>query len=573
MEASVKQCRSTSILVVVALGSMAVLVGCTSDDSNNNSTPLTVVSVTENITTPTTWTATNLYLLENSIQVLAALTIEPGTILKLTDGASITVGTAGSIIADAHQATTPCTFTSSKDDLHGGDTNGDGDATAPAPGDWGYVNVTVNGTVFNYCQFLYGGKNAPYTGTLAVKGGVVVSVTNCIFAHNKGGTPDDLRAAAFNASGVAAGSVITGDTFFDNDLPLVINGDIDIDNSNVFRMLVADVLFGNAYNGIFWAGNYETSGNIAWTNTEVPYVFSSSVSVPVGATLTLGDGVTIKLDQGERLEVAGTLNANATAGIFFTSLKDDSVGGDTNGDGATTVAAPGDWAFVNILGDGSVLNRIRFSYGGSNEPYSGTVMVTHNHAATITNCTFAHNAGGTLSDNRAAALNLAGATAATITTGNTFYDNDMPMVINGLVSVDDSNVFHGGTPEVANKYNGIFMDGVAHAVNASTTWSETEVPFVMMGGTVLSIATSGTLSLGNDVVLKFDAGRLDLMGTLTEGTGNYYTSLNDDALKGDTNGDATASTPVKGDWAGIDICIGGCAWATWGNILYATNPP
>jgi hypothetical protein len=152
----------------------------------------------------------------------------------------------------------------------------------------------------------------------------------------------------------------------------------------------------------------------------------------------------------------------------------------------------------------------------------------------------------------------------------------MPLVINGLVNIDNSNVFHAVVSSVThtNKYNGIFMDGVQHVVSGSVTWSNTEVPYVMNDGTVLGIDPGASLTLGNNVVLKFDGGRIDLSGSLTEGTGDYFTSLKDDLKLGDTNGDAAATSPVNGDWLGIQICPGGpCSWATWGNILFATIHP
>ena len=67
------------------------------------------------------------------------------------------------------------------------------------------------------------------------------------------------------------------------------------------------------------------------------------------ANLSIHPGVILKFSDGRDLWINGSLNATGTKSnpIIFTSIKDDSIGGDSNGDG-TSVGTPGDWGGVRF---------------------------------------------------------------------------------------------------------------------------------------------------------------------------------------------------------------------------------
>src|SRR4051812_42744642 len=138
-------------------------------------------------------------------------------------------------------------------------------------------------------------------------------------------------------------------------------------------LLLVAALAVAAVPGAAWSvGPTNVSGTISsdttWSLANSPYVLTGNVVVAPGATLTIEPGVVVKLNDPFRtMFVDGTLKAIGTAAdpIVFTSVKDDSAGGDTNGDGAATSPAPGQWYQILIrAGSGNELRHVRVRYGG-----------------------------------------------------------------------------------------------------------------------------------------------------------------------------------------------------------------
>lgn len=132
-----------------------------------------------------------------------------------------------------------------------------------------------------------------------------------------------------------------------------------------------------------------------WTKAGSPYYIS--VLTYVKAPLTIEPGVVVKLSKDSYLYIKSSLTAVGTENekIIFTSIKDDSNGGDTNGDGNATYPTPADWTqidvytpeqvkFENVLIQyGSGINRVlgALSIGSSNTQVKHTELSNNGYAA------------------------------------------------------------------------------------------------------------------------------------------------------------------------------------------------
>ena len=139
------------------------------------------------------------------------------------------------------------------------------------------------------------------------------------------------------------------------------------------------------------------SQNTVWSSAWSPYVVNGSLTIASDVELVIDPGVVVKFKPQSSsyasMRVYGALTADGTEGspIVFTSIKDDSYGGDTNNDGDATSPGKDDWGTIYLFGSG-VLNHVIVQYGGGVDGGSNSqsLIACYSSSPTITNSQIAY---------------------------------------------------------------------------------------------------------------------------------------------------------------------------------------
>jgi parallel beta-helix repeat protein len=371
-----------------------------------------VVNKCGNITANETWTSDNVYVLTCSVTVNngVTVTIQAGTVVKFNyDGYGYTSLTVNGVLDVQGTAASRVVFTSYRDDLNGGDTNNDGSATTPAPGDWQGIYLYNSAITLNYTLIQYAGgyKNPSYALTID---NASPTISNNIIRYTSYGGVSLTNSNSSLTNNQISDNIGYG-LLINSGTPTISNNSFSNNSRHLCQGLTALPSYsGNTFSGtggqaIAILGGTLASGDTTWINVQNmnwPYLLLGSLTINSGATLHLPAGTVVKLiDDGygyTSLTVNGVLDVQGTAAsrVVFTSYRDDLNGGDTNGDGSATTPAPGDWQGIYLYNSAITLNYTLIQYAGGykNPSYALTI---NNASPTISNNIIRYSRNGGIS--------------------------------------------------------------------------------------------------------------------------------------------------------------------------------
>lgn len=419
-----------------------------------------------------TWTA-GVHVLAGSLNVNGLLVVEPCSVIKMPDGATIRVENGGAI-AWAGTAELPIRVTSAKP---GG-----------APGDWSGVEVYASSVgpsnVIQHVTFEYGGGSI--YGQLWLEGGASLEVSDSTFKDSA-------------------------------DYGIVLEGDVEL------RNFAGNTLTGNAKGpiklaprdaGELLAGTYSPNGvegiliegegvDVAqtWLAHDAPYVApggftvstengSAGLTIAAGATIKLGDGAVIRVDTNGGLAAMGTESEPVT----FTSAK--------------STGSPGDWGQIEVYAASAdelnVFDHVIVEHGGGS--IYGQVWVQGEASLAVRNSTIRASAGvgmlieefgevrefmgNTLTGNKEGALAIAASGVDSLLAG-TYGPNDVEGIVVKYGYVDHDALW------LAHQVPYLINDGFVVKVDAGSALLEVEAgaELRMAGDKVISVQNNGGLRL------------------------------------------------------------------------------
>ena len=270
---------------------------------------LPVTEVTANIGTNTTWESGNVYLVTSNITVTSGntLTVEPGTIVKFGAGISMTVN--GALVSNGTSESLTI-FTSARDDAAGGDSNGDGDASTPGPGNWENIEFYGSGSQLSHSVFRFG-SSASNTGVLYFE---VSATLSDLFINNNSGNGIYSEVSQSGWSNVSSISNNRNGLYFRESALSMTGGETSLNGNTGLYFLSAESNAPVSLDGFTSSNNGDhgihIDGGGSRDKTRIDQLINSEISGNSGI------GVVAEFsDSGTQLFENNTISDNSSHGV------------------------------------------------------------------------------------------------------------------------------------------------------------------------------------------------------------------------------------------------------------------
>ena len=343
--------------------------------------------------------------------------------------------------------------------------------------------------------------------------------------------------------------------------------------------------------------------DIVITKARSPYIIPDEFfTINEDVTVTIEPGVIIKFSDtdGGRIYVEGILAAAGTASepIVFTSIHDDEYGGDLAGNGTSTIASPGliRGLWFKPESGGSVLDNVLIRYGGryfqGNPMLAKAVVGVEEADITIKNSTIENSysngvalegssakfENNIIQKNTDVGMRIEGGEPEI--SGNTFRENETGLRITEAPGAKIvSNIFEGNKEYAARSFgeiaefsqnsgSGNKLGGIGISddflPDGLTTLKKNDIPYIIDRRALVSSGKTLTFESGAvfkgrqsnfppGILIIEDGGRMFYGGATSSEI--IFTSIYDDTAAGDS--DNSTTTPVAGDWTGVEVADGG----------------
>jgi RHS repeat-associated protein len=180
--------QGTSLPAPGEWNGIGVLTGGVFTSNTNTIIRYAQTSLSGTLSATTTLYGTQVYSISGTMVVPSGVTlnIQPGTVIKFNSGAGMDVQPGSTLIVNGTLAQ-PIYFTSINDISIGGDANGNGGATPPAPGDWNSIILDGATVSLQHVQMQYGGgpvTSGSQVGMIETTDNANVTIADSVLAYS-----------------------------------------------------------------------------------------------------------------------------------------------------------------------------------------------------------------------------------------------------------------------------------------------------------------------------------------------------------------------------------------------------